>query len=309
MIYMLGNGSRNLRGSACILFSALMYATLPILVKLAYSAGLGPGATLLLRYFFSFILLGGFIILFRRGKLLSPAPLVIIQGVGLVGSGLFYFFALETLPAGMATVIFFAHPVIVAILSLFVFKEKFVPRLFVGLVLALAGIALIAGLLGGELTLSGRGIAWALLACFSYAFYSLIGQKTLADHGALSITATLSLLAVLILIPVYHGELGFIQHLTGRQVLVTLAMAVFNTLLAVLFFLKGVQKIGASRASLVSTAEPVFCLLLAFIILRESLTLPELAGSALVFASMLLALSPRGGRSAESGSGGAAGSV
>ncbi len=290
---MFRNGSDNLQGSAYILFSALMYATLPILVKIAYSAGLGPGNTLLLRYLFSFILLGGFIKLFRHGRLLSLSPLVIAQGICLVGSGLFYFFALETLPAGLATVIFFTHPVIVAILSLFVFKEKFAPRLFVGLALALGGISLISGLPGGEQALSGRGIVWVLLACLCYTFYSLIGQKTLADHEPLSITATLSLMAVILLIPVYHSELGFIQHLTGQQILVTLAMAVFNTLLAVLFFLKGVQKIGASRASLISTAEPVFCLLLAFIILRESLTPPELTGSVLVFTSMLLAVYPR----------------
>jgi drug/metabolite transporter (DMT)-like permease len=294
---MLKNGSNNLRGSAFILFSALMYATLPILVKIAYAAGLGPSSTLLLRYLFSFIILGGFIKLFRQGRLLSLSPLVIVQGICLVGSGLFYFFALETLPAGIATVIFFSHPVIVAVLSLFVFKEKFVPRLFVGLALALGGISLISGLLGGEMALPGCGIAWALLACLCYALYSLIGQKTLANNGALSITATISLLAVLILTPVYHGELGFFLHLTGQQILVTLAMAVLNTLLAVLFFLKGVQKIGASRASLISTAEPVFCLLLAFIILGERLTPPELAGSVLVFASMLLAVYPRGGLS------------
>ena len=300
---MLRNCSQNLLGTAYVLFSALMYATLPILVKLAYSVGLGPGNTLLLRYIFSFILLSGFIKLFSHGRLLSLSPLVIVQGMLILGSGLFYFSALKTLPAGMATVVFFTHPVLVAILSLFVFKEKFAPRLFLGLALALGGIVLISGLLGGEQALSGRGIVWVLLACLCYTFYSLIGQKTLAEYEPLSITATLSLVGVIILIPVYHSELGFIQHLTGQQILVTLAMAVLNTLLAVLFFLKGLQKIGASRASLISTAEPVFCLLLAFIVLRESLTLPELIGSVLVFASMLLAVYPRSSDLSGPGSG------
>ncbi len=296
---MLKNGSQGLQGTVYILFSALMYATLPILVKFAYLAGLGPGDTLLLRYFFSFILLGGFIKLLKRGRLLSLSFLVIGQGLCLAGSSLFYFFALETLPAGIATVIFFTHPVIVAVLSLFVFKEEFAPRLFVGLALALSGILLISGLLGGNQILSTEGLVWALLACFCYAFYSLIGQKTLADNGALSITATLSLLALLIFLPFFYSGVDFVQHLTPQQILVTLAIAVFNTLLAVLFFLKGVQKVGAARASLMSTAEPVFCLLLAFIILGEGLTLPELAGSGLVFASMLLVVYNRGGKSAE----------
>jgi len=290
---MFNNASPNIKGSAYILFSAFMYAALPILVKIAYAAGLGPDSTLLLRYFFSFILLAGLIKLFRHGRLLSLSPMVVAQGIFLTISGLFYFFALETLSAGLTTVIFFTHPVIVAVLTILIFKEKFVPRLFIGLALALAGIALISGLLGGAHDLSARGIIWALLACLCYAFYGLIGQKTLTVNDPLSITATLSLLAVIIVIPVYHSDLGFIRHLTRQQILITLAMAVVNTLLAVLFFLKGVQKIGASRATLISTAEPVFCLLMAFFILKETLTPLELIGSGLVFTSMLLTVYSR----------------
>jgi len=290
---MFSNASPNFKGSAYILFSALMYATLPILVKIAYAAGLGPDSTLLLRYLFSFILLGGLVKFCIHGRLLSLSPMVVAQGIFLTSSGLFYFFALETLSAGLTTVIFFTHPVMVAILTILIFKEKFIPRLFVGLALALTGIALISGLLGGGHDLSVRGITWALLACLCYTFYSLIGQKTLAVNDPLSITATLSLLAVIIIIPAYHSDLGLILHLTRQQILITLAMAVMNTLLAVLFFLKGVQKVGASRATLISTAEPVFCLLMAFFMLKETLTPIELIGSVLVFISMLLAVYSR----------------
>jgi len=287
---MLKNGSPNLQGSTYILFSALMYATLPILVKIAYAAGLGPGSTLVLRYLFSFILLVGLIKLFTHGRLLSLSPLVVAQGICLTASGLCYFFALETLPAGLTAVIFFTHPVIVAGLAILIFQEHFAPRLFMGLALALVGIGLVSGLLGGAQTLSGRGIFWALLSCLCYAFYGLIGQKTLAVNEPLSVTATLSLLALLILMPVYHSDLGIFLQLTWPQILITLTIAVMNTILALLFFLKGVQKIGASRATLISTAEPVFCLLLAFIILGESLTPSELIGSVLIFTSMLLAV-------------------
>jgi drug/metabolite transporter (DMT)-like permease len=98
---------------------------------------------------------------------------------------------------------------------------------------------------------------------------------------------------VIIVIPFYYSDLGFIKHLTGQQILITITMAIMNTLMAVLFFLKGLQKIGASRATLISTAEPVFCLLMAFFILGETLTPLELLGSSLVFTSMLLAVYSR----------------
>lgn len=287
------NASEELKGSLYIFFSALMYATLPILGKLAYLAGLGPGSILLLRYCFSFILLTLFIKLFRKSKVLSLSPLVIAQGVFLTVSGLFYFYALQTLSAGLTTVVFFAHPVLVAVLAILIFKERFVPRLFVGLVLALAGIVLISGLGANINGLSLNGLFFALMACLFYAFYSLIGQKTLSGTDPLSITATLSLLAVIIIVPLYSNDLGFLGRLTPQQVWITLAIAVLNTLLAVLFFLKGLQKIGASRATLISTVEPVLCLLMAYLILGETLNLLELTGSILILVSMLLAVYSR----------------
>ncbi len=290
---MLVNASEELKGSLYVFFSASMYSTLPILGKFAYSAGLGPSSILLLRYFFSFILLAFLIKLFRHGKVLSLSPLVVAQGIFLTSSGLFYFYALKTLSAGLTTVILFAHPVLVAVLAIVIFKEKFVPQLFAGLVLALIGIGLISGLGGNTNDLSGSGIFFAILACLCYTFYSLIGQKTVSNAGTLSITATLSLLAVIIIIPIYHNDLGFIYSLTLQQIIITLAIAVMNTLLAVFFFLKGLQKIGASRATLISTVEPVLCLLMAYLILGETLNRLELTGSILVLVSMLLAVYSR----------------
>jgi len=287
------NTSTDLKATIFILFSAFMYATLPILVKLAYSAGLGPGSTLLLRYLFSFILLALLINFGKRERILTLSPPVIAQGIFLTVSGLFYFLALNTLSAGLTTVIFFTHPVLVAILSIVIYKEKFVPRIFIGLALALSGVALVSGLVGNSPGLSSEGILFALLACLCYSIYSLLGQKTVARGNPLSITATLSLMAVLIIVPVYHSDLGFLFTLTPSQVLITLLMAVFNTLLAVLFFLKGVQNIGATRATLISTAEPVFCLMMAFLILGETLNRVEAIGSVMVLASMLLAVFSR----------------
>ncbi|MCX5780153.1 MAG: DMT family transporter [Firmicutes bacterium] len=287
------NASIELKGSIYILFSALMYATLPILVKLAYGSGLSPGITMLLRYLFSFILLAIVIKFFRYGRILSLSWWVVAQGLFLTITGLFYFLALQTLSAGLTTVIFFAHPVFVAILSILFFRERFVPRLFVGLAMALVGIALISGLGGVNPNLSSRGITFALLACLGYSLYSLIGQKTLVDYEPLSLTATLSLLALIIIAPIYYRELSVLESLTLTQILIALIMAVLNTVLAVLFFLKGIQNIGAARATLISTAEPVFCIIMAFLILGETLSGLEIVGSGMVLISMILAVYAR----------------
>lgn len=291
---MFANRSNELLGSMSICFSALMYATLPILVKLAYANGLTAGNALWLRYLFSFILLVVFMSLVSKGSLLSLlSPPVIAQGIFLTVGGLLYFYALEWLSAGVATIIFFSHPVFVAVLSILVYKEKIVLRLFLGLVLAVLGIALVSGAGGLSSSLPSQGLVYALSSCLCYTLYSLVGQKAMDRHDPLSVTATISMLAILVLTPVFYRDLAALSHITASQFGIALAMAVLNTLLAVLFFLKGLKRIGASRATLLSTAEPVFCLLMAYIILGESLSLQQIMGSAMVLASMLLTVYAR----------------
>jgi len=286
----MSRGSKEFKGALYILISALMYATLPVLVKLAYAQGLTPGSALFLRYLFSFSLLAILLKGIRQVQLLALSPLVLIQGILLAGGGLLYFGALQYLGAGLATVIFFAHPALVAILSVFIYKESLVPRLLIGLGLALSGVYLLSGLQGGVSQASLNGIIYALLACLCYTFYSLVGQRTLVGGEPFSITATLSLVAILVIAPLYPHEASTIFRLTGPQFLITMMMAFFNTLIAVLFFLKGLQQIGATRATLLSTAEPAFCIILAYLVLGETLLLQEMVGAVMVFASMFLAV-------------------
>ncbi|NMC26607.1 MAG: DMT family transporter, partial [Syntrophomonadaceae bacterium] len=196
---MFANRSNELLGSMSICFSALMYATLPILVKLAYANGLTAGNALWLRYLFSFVLLAVFIGLVTKGSLLSLSPPVIAQGIFLTVGGLLYFYALEWLSAGVATIIFFSHPVFVAVLSILVYKEKIVLRLFPGLVLAVLGIVLVSWAGGLSSSLPSLGLVYALSSCLCYTLYSLVGQKAMDRHDPLSVTATISMLAILVL--------------------------------------------------------------------------------------------------------------
>lgn len=287
---MFANRSNEFLGSMSICFSAFMYATLPILVKLAYASGLTAGNALWLRYLFSFVLLAIFISLVTKGSLLSLSPPVIAQGIFLTIGGLLYFYALEWLSAGVATIIFFSHPVFVAVLSFVVYKEKIVLHLLLGLLLAVLGIVLVSGIGGLSSSLPPLGLVYALSSCLCYTLYSLVGQKAMGQHDPLSVTATISMLAILLLTPVFYRDLAALSQITPEQFGIALAMAVLNTLLAVLFFLKGLKRIGAARATLLSTAEPVFCLLMAYIILGESLSFRQITGSAMILASMLLAV-------------------
>lgn len=281
-------------GAIYVVISALMYATMPILAKLAYATGLEPGFVLWLRYVFAFILLAVFLTCTRSSAILLFSPLAILQGVFMIGSGLFYFYSLQYLPAGLASIIFFSHPVLVALLALVVFKEKFNPRLFLGILLTIGGIILIS-VPGSthQISLSFTGLGYCILACVCCTGYALIGQKNVTSASPLSLVSTFALIGIL-LIPCVSGRSpGFLVPLTGVQLLITISMALFNTVLSIFFFLQGVKKIGAATASLISSLEPVLTVIIAFLVLSETMAPLQLLGSAMVLASMFLALRPQ----------------
>ncbi|MDA1343827.1 MAG: DMT family transporter [Proteobacteria bacterium] len=59
-------------------------------------------------------------------------------------------------------------------------------------------------------------------------------------------------------------------------------MAIFSTVLPAFLMNADIQRIGAGSASIISSAGPIGTLIMAFFVLEEALTLPQLAGTFLV---------------------------
>lgn len=285
------NQINQFKGAVCVFISALMYATLPILTKIAYAQGLTPAAAMSLRYMFAFILLILYMGIIRKTRVFYFSPLVVLQSLVLIAGGLCFFYSMQTLSAGLAIVIFFSHPVLVALIGSLVFRERISLRLIAALLLAVAGIILVSGLIQGSVQMSSSGLAYIIASSVLYAIYSVISQNSVAKISPLTLTSTISLVAVLVLAIVFH-DAEFLLHLTANQFATGLGLALLNTVLSVFFFLKGVQYIGATRATLVGTLEPVLTMLLAYLLLRERFSSLELIGAALVFISMFLAIIP-----------------
>lgn len=282
--------SNRVQGILFMLLSAFMYATMPIIGKLAYASGLDAPLALMMRFGIAFLVLAFYLGFIKREAVIEPTPLILLQGLLLIIDALLYFVGLKYMPAGLASVAFFSYPVTMAIMAVIVFRERFSPKLFVCILMALAGISLISGLTGDTLVISPKGLMLVIIASFCYAVFGIIGQLTVSRSGPLSLTSTFSLVAIVGLCVAFPGKVPVLLHLTARQWLMGAVLALINTILALSFFLKGVQKIGASKAGLVSTAEPAITVALACLLLGESLSIIQVFGTALVLCSILVAV-------------------
>jgi drug/metabolite transporter (DMT)-like permease len=149
-----------------------------------------------------------------------------------------------------------------------------------GLVLVLAGAA--AGALDALGTVLGLG------AAVVYSAYILISSGVAARVGPLALstlvctgaamTLTLAGFATGDLDPGSVSAAGF-AWLSG--------LAVVSTVGAVALFFAGLQRVGPTAASILSTLEPVVTVVLAFVVFGESLGPAQLAGGALVLSAVL----------------------
>ncbi len=103
----------------------------------------------------------------------------------------------------------------------------------------------------------------------------------------------MAFIGLVIVIPMFYERLGFFINLSAQQVTIVLAMSVVSTMLSVIFFLEGVKRLGAARASIAGMAEPVFVALIAYLFLGEVLTITEGAGSLMILTGVGISVSSR----------------
>lgn len=285
----MNNKSQQLSGFICVGLSAFMYAAMPILGKYAYSSGLEPDQVIILRYGSAFLILASYLLMVKKTSPFSKSPLVWLQGSIFILGSLFYFFALRLASVSLITIILFSYPALVSLLSIAIYREKLGAGHFTAVLLAMAGTGLVAGLSPGHLQVSITGVLLAAATAVCYTVFCLLGQKTTDGSSPLQLTASISFAGILIILLVFHSP-GFLFRLNLLQWLIGLGLGLVNTVLAVSFYLKGIQLIGAARASLVSILEPVLTVMLAVLVLHEKLSSLQLTGALLVLLSMFIAI-------------------
>ncbi|WP_049970829.1 DMT family transporter [Haladaptatus cibarius] len=276
-------------GVLLVVVSAVGFGTLGIFGKLAADAGLSIPTVLFFRFLLATVLV--WMGLAARGRLhrFSGRNLAIGLGLGAFGyalmSGL-YFWGLSFMTAGLVGILLYTYPVFVVVLSALVLDERVTSKTAFALVLALSGVALITG--GNPAGADPRGIVIVLVGAVVYAGYITVGRVALDSVPADQLTAHV--------LPAAACAYLFFGSVTGKlsvpgaisEWAIVVAIAVIATAIPIFTFFAGIDRIGASRASIVSTVEPVVTLLLGAAILAEPITAVTVGGGGLVLIGVLL---------------------
>ena len=272
-------------GIILIAISATGFGTLAIFGKFLYADGLDTLTLLFLRFAFAASIMTVILILRReplpRGRVL--AQLIGMGALGYAGQSFTYLSAIKYASAGLVALLLYLYPMIVFILSAIFLREKVTWVKVGAIVLALIGTALTVGPAGGQVI----GILYAVGSALIYSVYIIVGTGVTKRVSAMQSSLVIFTSAALV-----YGTLTAINgaHFptTSSGWWSLAGIVILATVIPVSTFLAGLERIGPTNASLLSTLEPVVTVLLAAWLFAERLEMVTLIGGALILVAVVV---------------------
>jgi drug/metabolite transporter (DMT)-like permease len=285
-------------GALICLASAVAFGAMGIFGKLAYDEGATVGTLLAVRFMLAAALFWALVAgtgAARRLRTLSRRDVGIalaLGGVGYSAQAGAYFSALRRLDASLLSLLLYTFPAMVTVAAIALGRERASRRTAGALVLASAGLFLVlAG--AGAGALDPLGTLLGISAAVVYTTYILTSAGVAERVGPLVLSALVCTGAAttLTLASAAGGDLR-LGDVSAAGFGWLAGIAVVSTVGAVSLFFAGLRRVGPTTASILSTAEPLTTVVLAFLAFGESLGPVQLAGGALVLGAVLVLSAP-----------------
>jgi len=220
--------------------------------------------------------------------------LSLLAVLGVTNFNTFVYLGLQTTTATNAVLMVSTTPVLIVTLSFLLLRQRVSPRQAGGILLSLAGVAVIVARGDAQalaaLRLNG-GDLWVLGAVASWALYSVCLRWRPAGLDPLAFLAVTMAIGLVPLLPLYLWDL---RNGLGFEVnAVTLGaigyVALFPSVLAYVIWNRAVAQLGANRTGQLLHLMPAFGAVLAMPLLGERIHSFHLAGAGLIAAGIVLA--------------------
>ena len=290
------DAQHTLIGVGLVLLASVGFSARGVIIKLAYPYGVDPVTLLALRMIFSAPFFAVMALFAQR----DAAPLtraqwqmVIVLGfIGYYLSSYLSFLALGYIAAALERLLLYLTPTIVLLISAALMKHPIRRHHLAALALTYGGIVLVLSdqlLIATDSVAVLTGSSLALISALTYAVYLVASGSIIPSIGAARFTAYASgtacgfvILQFLLVRDLAALDLPMPVYGYGA------IMAIFSTVLPLWMMAEGVRRIGANQSSLLSSIGPVATIVLAAILLDESISIVQVCGAALVLGGVWL---------------------
>jgi len=203
-----------------------------------------------------------------------------------------YVLAIERVGVAIAVLISICGaPVIIALISVLFFGERFNLRIILALIASIVGAILLVGFPDTAMQISERfweGVAIAVACAVFQAFYVLSARATATICHPMHAVGIGFFFGAAMLLPfaTYHG---LALHYTREGWLMLIFLAAVPTALAQTLFLSGLKTTGAIGGAVASLLEPLVSTVLAVLILNEHIGLIGYIGALVLLIGIAIA--------------------
>lgn len=309
-------------GIALVVVSACGYGSGALFAKPAYATGVDWLTLLAWRFLFAAVLSWAWLLVVpsqrRTLSRLSRRRVIVLVllGIFFVGNSGTYFAGLETVSASLAALIVYMYPALVAVITIRFGRRLEGRRAWAALGLATLGVVLAVGGIDQSAAPPLIGLALMISSPIIYAVWIVLAGRLAGERGgqrsddqvlspphdsestdeARDAAPTAAVMLTATAAAWWIAALAFNRPVLPAQIpmdawLPLLGVGVVSTAIALQAFYAGARRIGAAQASLVSTVEPVYTIILASILFAERLTEVQLLGGVLVISGVVIAQS------------------
>lgn len=283
-------------GAILVILSAFGFSTIGIFGKFAYQAGLTRNQMLFWRFTIALPFLFGILAVARAlpRDLRAFSKAVALGFVGIGIEATLYFLTLEEVGASLTAVFLYLYPAFVALLSRVFLKQRLSIGKWLCIALSLAGGVLTVDPFGESLT--RLGLAAGVATGLWYGIYLMTGDRLTRDQNPLTVSTGIVTGAAL-----FFGLFAAIDYAslplgaayvpypsTAATLGPILGLAILGSVIPFSTLYAGMKRVGATQASVLSTSELVFTIVLAAMFLGENLTPVQATGSIVVLGSVVL---------------------
>lgn len=280
-----------MKGKIKIIASMLIWGSMGVLVR---QINLPAGRIALIRAVIglAFLLGIGFVLRkpLEKKALVSNKWILLASGLVLGANWIFLFEAYKHTTIATATVSYYLAPIIIAILSTLLLKEKMTIVKMSLTMTALVGLAFVSGVFGTSQMDEGNGIGifFGVAAAFAYAGFTIM-NKYIKNLSSMNSTMAQFGVSTIVLIPyTFFCENTPKLSIPWDTVVLLSILGVIHTGLAFWLFFSAIRELKAQTIAVLSYLDPVTAVLLSAVLLNEKLGTFQWIGAGIILVSAFL---------------------
>lgn len=282
-----------LRGYLLVIVAATLWAVSGSSGKFLFRQGMSPQDLVQIRVTVAAAAVFLWFLVKDRSRLrieLKDIPYFIILGTtGMAMVQFTYFYTISKIPVAVAILLEYLAPSFIAIYSIVVLREKPSGATLAAVAGATIGCYLAVGAYNFDIvSLNWQGIAVGILSGVCFAWYTIMCEYGMRKYNPWTVLFYALLLSTIMWNVVFTPLKGFRQSFGLFEWGLVAYISLFGTAIPFGLYTAGINYIRSTRASITATLEPILAGCIAFAFLGESLQVPQMAGGALVIASVVM---------------------